>query len=97
MSTDTTLPPKTTVIGGTRIKWDDAAMRTTYANVCNVVASREEIMVLLGTNQAWMNSAEEVTVTLSDRVLLNPHAAKRLLHMLGKTIEEYERTYGQLG
>jgi hypothetical protein len=97
MSTEGTLPPKTTVIGGTRIKWDDAGMRTTYANVCNVVASREEIMVLLGTNQAWVNAPEEITVNLSDRVLLNPHAAKRLQHMLAKTIEEYEKAYGPLG
>ncbi|HWL82969.1 MAG TPA: DUF3467 domain-containing protein [Roseomonas sp.] len=88
---------KTTISGQTKIKWDDSKLRTTYANVCNVATTREEVMVLFGTSQAWMGSTEEVTVALTDRVLLNPHAAKRLAAMLNKTIEEFEKAYGSLG
>jgi len=33
----------------------------------------------------------------ADRILLNPHAAKRLLQMLANSIDEYERQYGPLG
>ncbi|MEI6158525.1 MAG: DUF3467 domain-containing protein [Roseococcus sp.] len=88
---------KTTISGQTKIRWDDSHLRTTYANVCNVASTREEVMLLFGTSQAWMGTTEEVTVTLTDRVLLNPHAAKRLAAMLVKTIDEFEKAYGSLG
>ena len=97
MQNDERPGPKTSMVGQTKIRWDDTKMRTAYANVCNVATTREEIMVLFGTSQAWMNAGEEVAVSLSDRILLNPHAAKRLMGMLVKTIEEYERNFGTLG
>lgn len=97
MTSDEALPPKTSMVGKTKIKWEDGKLRSAYANVCNVATTREEVMLLFGTSQAWMNPSEEVTVELSDRILLNPHAAKRLLQMLAKSIEEYERQYGPLG
>ncbi len=97
MQNDERPGPKTSMVGQTKIRWDDTKMRTAYANVCNVATTREEIMVLFGTSQAWMNAGEEVEVALSDRILLNPHAAKRLMGMLVKTIEEYERNFGSLG
>jgi len=88
---------KTSMMGRTKVTWDDAKMRTTYSNVCNVATTREEIMLLFGTSQAWSGSnVEEVTVELSDRLLLNPVAAKRLLLLLSKSIENYEQTYGSL-
>src|SRR5512145_2022187 len=65
--------------GGTpKINWDDSQMKTSYANVCNVASTREEVIVLFGTNQAWKGIEEEVTVQLSDRIILSPFAAKRL-------------------
>jgi uncharacterized protein YecT (DUF1311 family) len=97
MSTEEALPAKTSMVGKTRIKWEDARMRSAYANVCNVASTREEMMLLFGTSQAWMNTSDEVTVELSDRILLNPHAAKRLLQMLAKSLEDYEQQYGPLG
>jgi hypothetical protein len=78
------------------IVWDDAKMSTTYANVCNVMGTREEIMVLFGANQAWQADQKEVTVTLSNRIVLNPYAAKRLLTMLEMGLREYENRYGEL-
>jgi hypothetical protein len=88
---------KTTVIGKTKVHWDDSKMRSSYANVANVATTREELMLLFGTNRAWSQVTEEVTVELSERIILNPHAAKRLLTMLAKTLEDYERNYGSLG
>jgi hypothetical protein len=87
---------KTTKVGRTKIKWDDTRMRSTYANVCNVAATREEIMLLFGTSKNWAGAAEEVAVELSDRILLNPHAAKRLVTLLAKSVEEYEKAHGSL-
>jgi hypothetical protein len=79
-----------------KIHWDDAQMRTSYANVCNVSSTREEVIVLFGTNQAWKGVEEEVTVQLSDRIILSPFAAKRLALLLNNVIQQYEGRFGSL-
>ena len=38
---------------GRQIKWDDSMMKSSYANVCNVTSTREEVVMLFGMNQAW--------------------------------------------
>ncbi len=85
-----------TMVGRTKVNWDDAKMRSTYANVCNVATTREEVMFLFGTTQNWTNNSEEVNVELQERVIMNPFAAKRLLLLLAKTLEEYEKVHGAL-
>ena len=56
------------------IQWDDSDMSTSYANVCNVSSSREEVTLLFGTNQTWHTGQSEFTVKLSDRVIISPFA-----------------------
>ena len=80
----------------TQIKWDGSKMRSTYANVCNVSSTREEVTMLFGTNQNWHAEQKELTVELSDRMTLNPYAAKRLAILLTNTINEYEKLFGPL-
>jgi hypothetical protein len=41
-----------------KVNWDDSNMSTSYANVCNVSSSREEVTLLFGTNQAWHTGQE---------------------------------------
>jgi hypothetical protein len=82
--------------GAPKVVWDDSKMQTSYANVCNVLGTREEIMLLFGANQAWHGGQKEVTVLLSNRVVLNPYAAKRLLQLLEQGLKEYESRYGEL-
>jgi hypothetical protein len=79
-----------------QVKWDDSAMRTSYANVCNVASTREEVTLLFGTNQTW-HSGQEVSVRLSDRIILSPFAAKRLAMLVGGVVAEYEKRFGTLG
>lgn len=79
-----------------KVIWDDSKMRTSYANVCNVLGTREEVMLLFGANQAWHGGQKEVTVVLSERIVLNPFAAKRLMQLLGQGLKEYEARYGEL-
>src|SRR6476659_4516250 len=81
---------------GPKVVWDDSKMQTSYANVCNVLGTREEIMLLFGANQAWHGGQKEVTVALSERIVLNPFAAKRLLQLLGQGLKEYEARDGEL-
>lgn len=81
---------------GTRIKWDDSAMRSSYANVCNVTSTREEVVMLFGMNQAWNRGQKEVTIQLTDRIVVSPYAAKRLAMLLDGVIKEYENRFGTL-
>ena len=78
------------------ISWDDSKMGTTYANVCNVTSTREEVTLLFGTNQSWNTEKGEVSVALSDRIILNPYAAKRMSMLLNQVIDEYEGRFGSL-
>jgi hypothetical protein len=81
---------------GARIKWDDANMRSSYANVCNVTSTREEVVLLFGINQAWIRGQKEVTIQLTDRIIISPYAAKRLVGLLDGVVQEYEKRFGTL-
>ena len=79
-----------------RVKWDDANMRSAYANVCNAVSTREEVVLLFGLNQTWHAGQKDVTVQLTDRIILSPHAAKRLQVLLTQLIKQHEDRFGPL-
>ena len=79
-----------------RVRWDDTKMTNTYANVCNVSSTREEMTLLFGTNKNWHTAQTEFTVELSNRIILNPYAAKRLLLLLGSVVKKYEARFGKL-
>jgi Protein of unknown function (DUF3467) len=82
---------------GPTIRWDDSKMQTAYANVVNAASTREEVSLLFGTNQTWKAGEEkEYFVQLSHRIVLNPYAAKRLLVLVSKLMQEYERRFGPL-
>ena len=76
--------------------WDDSAMQTHYANVCNVMGTREEMALLFGAHQTWQQDAKEVREALSNRIVMNPYAAKRLHALLEIALKEYETRYGEL-
>ncbi len=79
-----------------KIKWDDSSVRSAYANVCNVAGTREEFILLFGMNQAWNPSQKELTVHLSDRIVMSPFAAKRLALLLNNVLRDYEAKHGTL-
>jgi hypothetical protein len=79
------------------IRWDDSNMKSSYANVCNVSSTREEVTLLFGTNRAWRSGQKEVAIELSDRIILSPFAAKRLTRLLSNVVNEYEERFGPLG
>jgi hypothetical protein len=71
-------------------------MSTSYANVCNVSSTREEVTLLFGTNQSWHTGQEEVVIKLSNRMVVSPYAAKRLSALLTNIVEQYETRFGVL-
>ena len=87
---------KTQTGAAPQVVWDDSKMDSSYANVCNVASTREEVVVLFGTNQAWKGSEAEVKVQLANRIILSPFAAKRLSLLLANVIGQYESRFGTL-
>ena len=79
------------------VNWDDSEMRTSYANVVNASSTREEVTIFFGTNLTWNpTESQEFHVRLSDRIVLNPYAAKRLHMLLGAILKQYETRFGTL-
>jgi hypothetical protein len=78
------------------IRWDGTNMRSAYANVFNVTAAREEVVLLFGMNQAFDAGQKELTVQLSDRIVLSPFTAKRMLTVLNNVMQDYESKHGPL-
>lgn len=79
-----------------KVKWNQTNMNTSYANVCNTLSSQEEVTLLFGTRQNINAEKKQLEVNLSDRIVLNPFAAKRLLILLKHVLQEYESRYGKL-
>ncbi len=80
-----------------KIRWDDTNMKSSYANVCNVASTREEVVLLFGINQAWHSAQAEIPIQLTDRIILSPHAAKRLALLLTNVLREHDARFGSLG
>ena len=78
------------------IRWDDSSLKSSYANVCNVSSTREEVVLIFGINQTWERGQKEIPVQLTDRIILSPFAAKRLSLLLTNVLREYESRFGAL-
>ena len=78
------------------VSWDDSGITNSYANVCNVSSSREEVVMVFGVNKAWERERKSVQVQLSSRVILSPFAAKRLSLLLNNVLQQYEGRFGTL-
>jgi len=96
MATKSEEKPDASSVQETKIKWDDSNMRSAYANVCHVSSTRDEVVLLFGLNQAWNRGQKEVTIQLTERVIVSPYAAKRLVTLLSSVVNEYESRFGAL-
>ncbi|MFE1601320.1 DUF3467 domain-containing protein [Methylobacterium sp. ID0610] len=79
------------------IIWREDEMITQFANVVNVQGTREQVDLFFGTNRTWnVSENSDVVVDLSNRIILTPLAAKRLLSVLTGVLNEYESRHGRL-
>lgn len=78
------------------VRWDDSHLKSSYANVCNVSSTREEVVLMFGINQSWERGQNEVAIQLTDRIILSPFGAKRLAALLANVLREYETRFGTL-
>ena len=79
-----------------KLIWDASNITTSYANVCNVNSTQEEMVFFMGVNDIWDAELGELTIKLENRVVMSPFAAKRLLLILNSVIEGYENSFGEL-
>ncbi len=86
-------------VGGIKIVWDDSDIESQYANIATATATREEFFLLFGTHQNWRGTevSDQVNVKLSNRMVLSPFAAKRLVMVLNHSIKAYEERFGKIG
>jgi hypothetical protein len=81
------------------IKWNTAALHSSYANFCNANSTREEVVLNFGVNKSWErggNAADALEIDLNHRIVLSPFAAKRLTALMQQLMKEYEARYGVL-
>lgn len=79
-----------------KVRWENANIQSVYSNVCNVAGTREEIVLLFGMNQAFNATENEMTIQLSNRIVMSPFVAKRLAALLNNVVSDYESKYGVL-
>ena len=85
-----TVPPS-------QVQFDTTQLKSSYCNVCNGTSTREEVVINFGLNDSWDMGAERLKVQLQHRIVMSPHAAKRLRDMMVRLIDEHEKRYGPLG
>lgn len=97
--TDKTAPR--TAAGGTvgpeKVHFDTSDLKSSYCNVCNGTSTREEVVINFGVNTTWDQQRDKLEVALTHRIVMSPHAAKRVRDMMVRLIEEHEARYGKLG
>lgn len=81
---------------GQGVRWEVADVKATYANVCNVTSTREEVVIDFGVYHPWERKSGVGMVQLTNRIVLSPYAIKRLGLMLNTLTQEYESRYGKL-
>ena len=78
------------------VQFDVSNLQSSYANVCNVSSTREEVVMAFGVNNVWERAQANIQVQLTNRIVLNPYAAKRLAAVLNLVVAEYESKFGAL-
>jgi hypothetical protein len=78
-----------------RVRFDDASMHSSYANVANVGISKDEVSFLFGVNSTWGAINEEVVIELSQRVIMTTSVARSYMQTLQRIMAEYDRQAGE--
>ena len=75
------------------LNWVDRGVTETRADVCQVISSREETMLLFGTRKAPSTDGAQ-HATLDRRIILTPGLAKELVGNLKDFLRAYEASRG---
>ena len=83
-------------VGPEKVHFDTSDLKSSYCNVCNGTSTREEVVLNFGVNTTWDQQRDKLEVALTHRIVMSPHAAKRVRDMMVRLIEEHESRYGKL-
>lgn len=78
------------------VQFEVSNLQSSYANVRNVSSTREEVVLAFGVNNVWERRQPNMQVQMTNRIVLNPYAAKRLATVLNRVVAEYESRFGAL-
>lgn len=82
--------------GASQVAFNTSELKSSYCNVCNGSSTREEVVFNFGVNDNWDMGKERLEVSLQHRIVMSPHAAKRVRDMIIRLIDEHEARYGKL-
>lgn len=82
--------------GGTTLHIRGQDVKTSYANMCLLLSTREEMILDFGLTLVGGGAAEqrEANMTVSNRIIMGVPAAKRLAIALSQAIQRYENAFG---
>lgn len=87
---------KTDAPASPKVRWNTDQLKSSYVNFANANSTQEEVVLNFGMNNSWDRLAAEVEIELSHRIVMSPHAAKRLSELLLKLVAQYEVRYGSM-
>jgi hypothetical protein len=76
-----------------RITVEDSDVTACYSNFCRVSSTPEELILDLGLNTTPFASGD-ITVPVSQRIIMNHITAKRMLGLLSATLQRHEQAFG---
>ncbi len=79
-----------------QVRFDTSQLKSSYCNVCNGSSTREEVVLNFGVNSTWDLGRDQLEVSLQHRIVMSPHAAKRVRDMMVRLIDEHEARHGKL-
>ncbi len=90
------MPEETTqtTVGDNTPAIDTEDLKTTYANVCRIAQTPNEVIVDFGMNANFFGNILPEPLKLESRVILSHDGAKRLMLHLANAIQSYETKYG---
>ena len=74
---------------GSQVAFNTDDLKSSYCNVCNGSSTREEVVINFGVNDSWDMNSETIKVNLQHRIVMSPHAAKRVRDMMIRLIDEH--------
>ena len=78
------------------MRLDSSNVASSYANTCYASSTKEEVVLNFGLNQNWERGQKDMQVQLTNRIILSPYAAKRLVLLLTAVMQQHEARFGTL-
>jgi hypothetical protein len=79
----------------TTIEFDDSEANVMYANMLRIHSSPEDVAIDFA-HTPNPQLLQDQKLKISQRIILNPHNAKRLLGMLAQVVKRHEDQFGPL-